>query len=133
VGPEQAPRGLLPSHAEGWERVFGWLTSYLTASEERKTFMCRLMPPRPTFIADMTAEERALMGDHAAYWKGMLDQGAAVVFGPVGGPEAGWGLGVLRAPSEEALHAMRDGDPVMKAKRGFHYEILPMLRAVTRD
>ena len=113
--------------------MFGWLAGYLPPAEERKAFMCRLMPPRPTFMTDMTADERALMGEHAAYWKGMLDQGAAVVFGPVGGPEGGWGLGVLRASNEEALHAMRDGDPVIKAKRGFRYEILPMLRAVTRD
>lgn len=120
-------------HAEGWERVFDWLARYLTPAEERKTFMCRLLPPRASFMADMTAEERALMGEHAAYWKQMLDQGSAVVFGPVGGPEGGWGLGVLRAPTEAALHALRDGDPVIKAQRGFRYEIVPMLRAVTRD
>jgi hypothetical protein len=85
-----------------WERVFGWLTKYLTPAEEQKTFVCRLMPPRPTFMADMTTEERALMGEHAAYWKEMLDQGAAVVFGPVGGPDGGWGLGVVRAPKRRS-------------------------------
>jgi len=120
-------------YADGWERAFCRLTKYLTPSEDRKTFMCRLLPPRATFMTDMTAEERGLMGEHVAYWKRMLDQGVAVVFGPVGGPAGGWGLGVLRAPSEEALHAMRDGDPIIKAKRGFSYEILPMLQAVTRD
>ena len=111
-------------HAEGWERVFGWLTKYLTAAEERKTYFCRLMPPRFTFIADMTAEERALMGEHAAYWRGMLDQGAASSSVRSADRRAA-GAGVLRASSEAALHAMRDGDPVIKANRGFHYEILP--------
>jgi uncharacterized protein YndB with AHSA1/START domain len=41
-----------------------------------------------------------------------------------------WGLGVVRAPSEAAVHALRDGDPVIREGRGFRYEIAPMLKAV---
>jgi uncharacterized protein YndB with AHSA1/START domain len=120
------------SHADGWERVFGWLQKHVAAPAEMPAFFCRLLPPRPTFMADMTVEERALMGEHAAYWKGMLEQGAAIIYGPVGGALGGWGLGVLRAPSEEALNALRDGDPVIQANRGFRYEVSPMLRAITK-
>ena len=94
--------------------------------------MCRLMPPRPTFAADMNAEEREIMQKHAGYWKKLLDEGVAVVFGPVGDPQGAWGLGVVRVPSEEKLGELRDGDPAIQSKRGFRYESLPMLRAVTK-
>ncbi len=119
-------------HADGWERVLGWLTKYVAKGEEPRYFMCRLMPPRPTFAADMNAEERDIMQKHAGYWKKLLDEGVAVVFGPVGDPQGAWGLGVVRVPSEEKLGELRDGDPAILSKRGFRYESLPMLRAVTK-
>jgi uncharacterized protein YndB with AHSA1/START domain len=119
-------------HAAGWERVFGWLGKYLKQADERRYFMCRLVPPRPTFAADMNAEEAAVMRAHAAYWTTLLEDGTAVVFGPVADPQGAWGLGVVRAASEEKLHALRDGDPAIQSKRGFRYEILPMIQAVTR-
>jgi uncharacterized protein YndB with AHSA1/START domain len=122
-------------HAQGWERVFGWLTKHFAKgapAADLRYFVCRLMPPRPTFVADMTPEEADVMQRHAAYWKGLLDEGAAVVFGPVADPSGPWGLGVVRAESEEKLHAMRDADPAILSKRGFRYEVLPMIRAVVR-
>jgi uncharacterized protein YndB with AHSA1/START domain len=123
-------------HAEGWERVLGWLTKYAgsreTAADDPRYFLCRLMPPRPTFMIDMNAEERDVMLRHAGYWRKMLDEGFAVVFGPVADPQGGWGLGVLRVPSEERLHELRDADPAILSNRGFRYETLPMLRAVTK-
>jgi len=47
----------------------------------------RLLPPRPTFALDMTAEEAAMMAEHVAYWGGLLERGVAIVFGPVGDPK----------------------------------------------
>ncbi len=120
-------------HAEGWERVLGWLAKYLVPADDVRYFVCRLLPPRPSFALDMNAEEADVMRQHAAYWKGLLDQGAAIVFGPVADPQGPWGLGVVRAPSEEKLHAMRDADPAILSKRGFRYEVLPMIRAVLRS
>jgi hypothetical protein len=46
-------------------------------------FVYKLVPPRPSFAMDMTDAERAVMGEHAAYWHGLLDRRTAVVFGPV--------------------------------------------------
>lgn len=117
-------------HGEGWERVLGWLGKYLKPAEEARYFMARLLPPRPTFAQDMSAEEAEVMRAHAAYWTELRDEGKALVFGPVADPKGAWGLGVLRAPTEEAVHAMRDGDPAIKSGRGFRYELLPMIRAV---
>ena len=44
-------------------------------------FFCKLVPPRPTFAADMTPEERALMQAHAEYWKRYVDSGQVIAFG----------------------------------------------------
>ena len=50
-------------------------------------FLCRLLPPRPTFVQDMTPEEGQVMQAHAAYWQALLAQGIAIVFGPVLDPK----------------------------------------------
>ena len=120
-------------HGEGWERVFGWLRGYLEQAppnEEARYFFCRLLPPRPTFAMDMNAEEAAMMREHAGYWNQMLAKREVIVFGPVGDPSGPWGLGVVRASSEAAMNAVRDGDPAIRSGRGFRYEIMPMLKTV---
>jgi uncharacterized protein YndB with AHSA1/START domain len=126
-------------HAEGWERVLGWLEGYAGAESsaprgaELRYFVCRLLPPRPTFAMDMTAEERAMMQEHVGYWTGHLKNGTAIVFGPVADPKGPWGLGVVRAADETAVRALEAGDPAIKSGKGFRYEVLPMLQAVVRE
>ena len=135
-------------HMEGWERVLGWLDRYMTpapaaqvaqdaqaaqpapAAPEARFFVCRLLPPRPSFMADMTPDELGVMQAHAAYWRGQLEAGNAIVFGPVADPRGGWGLGVIRAADEAAMKAFEAADPAIASGRGFSYEVLPMLRAV---
>lgn len=113
-------------HGEGWERVLGWLGKYVTPGGEGRYFMARLVPPRTTFPADATPEELDLMRAHAAHCKTLLQQGNGLLFGPVADPKGAWGLGVLRAPSEDAARALTDADPVVRAGRGFRYELLPI-------
>ena len=43
--------------------------------------------PRPTFLLDMTSDERAALQQHVAYWAEKTAQGIAVVFGPVAEPK----------------------------------------------
>ena len=117
-------------HGNGWERVLGWLGRHFAG--EARYYLCRLIPPRPSFALDMTAEEAAMMKEHAAYWRKMLDQGVAVVFGPVMDPEGPYGVGVVRATSEAELDAIRAGDPAIKAGRGLRYQVSPMARAIHR-
>jgi hypothetical protein len=39
---------------------------------------------------------------------------------------------VIRGASREAVQAMCDADPTVLSKRGFRYEVVPMLGAVMR-
>jgi uncharacterized protein YndB with AHSA1/START domain len=121
-------------HANGWERVFNWLGDHLgrkaSPAPEVRHFLCRLLPPRPSFIQDMTPEEGAVMQAHGAYWRQKLTEGVAVLFGPVADPKGAWGVGIVRAKDEAAVRAFEAADPVVTSGRGFRYEILPMLTAV---
>src|SRR3954471_23454583 len=76
-------------------------------------FVFRLLAPRPTFALDMTDEEREVMGRHAAYWQPVIDAGRMVVFGPVLDSTGSWGLGVVEADDEDAMHALAAGDPAV--------------------
>jgi uncharacterized protein YndB with AHSA1/START domain len=117
------------SHAQGWERVLGWLHGFVAPAPQRY-FLLRLLPPRPTFAQDMTAEERALMTEHGAYWHGRLAEGRVVAFGPVLDPKGAWGMGLVRANDEAEVAAFEAGDPVIRAERGFRFERLAMATAV---
>jgi len=81
----------------------------------------------------MTPDERRFMQEHVVYWREMLAQGRAIVFGPVDDPRGGWGLGVVRARNEAEVRVYESNDPAVKSGRGFSYEVLPMLRAVFKD
>jgi uncharacterized protein YndB with AHSA1/START domain len=119
------------SHAHGWERVLEWLSGHVApTSDLRRYFLCRLLPPRPSFAQDMSAEEAEIMQRHAAYWGGLLRGNTAVVFGPVADPKGAWGVGIVRATDEAAVNSLRDADPAILSGRGFRYEVLPMLQAV---
>lgn len=115
-------------HAAGWLRVLAWLGGYQAPAD--KFFMARLLPPRPTFMVDMNADERAVMMAHANYWRELLAKGHAVAFGPVGGPTGGFGLGILKATDEAALLAFQADDPAIKSNRGFTYDNAPMVTLV---
>jgi len=53
--------------------VLDWLGAHVTeARAPRSFFLVRLLPPRPSFIADMSDAERKFMGDHVTYWRKML-------------------------------------------------------------
>jgi uncharacterized protein len=78
------------------------------------TFVFRLKAPRPDFALNMTDEERAIMGRHAAHWQPLVDSGQMVIFGPVLDVGGSWGLGVVEAEDEDELRAFADNDPVVR-------------------
>jgi uncharacterized protein YndB with AHSA1/START domain len=126
-------------HGDGWEMVLGWLSRHFPGDREagRSYWMIRLLPPRPSFMMDMNADERAMMMAHAVYWRGLMAQGMAVAFGPVAAPDGGFGLGVLELPligddAKKKLVEIEAADPAVAGGRGLRYEVLPMVRGVVR-
>jgi uncharacterized protein YciI len=93
-------------------------------------FVCRLIPPRPSFAFDMSDSERALMGQHSAYLRRLGDDGFAILSGPVGDPKGPWGLGIFEVEDEDKMRAITAADPAITSDAGFTYEILPMMQAV---
>lgn len=82
------------------------------------TFVMRLTAPRPTFVQDMSEEERQIMGRHAAHWRPWIDSGQMVVFGPVLDASGSFGLGVVETDDEEELRAFAADDPVVTTRTG---------------
>jgi len=97
-----------------------------------KYFLCKLIPPRPTFAQDMTDAEAKLMQQHVAYWKGLMDRGLVIVFGPVADPKGVYGVAILELEEEADANALGINDPTIKANVGFHLEVYPMDRAILR-
>jgi hypothetical protein len=73
----------------------------------------------------MTAEEAAVMRDRAAYWADRLQEGTAIVFGPVTDPKGAWGKGVVRVADEAAVDLFEAGDPATQSMRGTTMRFLP--------
>jgi uncharacterized protein YciI len=82
------------------------------------TFVFRLIAPRPTFALDMTDDERAVMGRHAAHWQPLIEGGRMVVFGPVLDDTGSFGLGVIEADDEDELRTHADNDPFVTSGTG---------------
>jgi uncharacterized protein len=94
-------------------------------------FVFRLIPPRPSFPLDMTADERATMLDHVGYWSRLAREGTALAFGPVNDPSGPYGIGIVLAESQSSAERIRDQDPAVLSPHGFTTELAPMLRLVT--
>ena len=117
-------------HGQGWERVLGWLQEYVAA---RQHFLCKLIPPRPTFQQDMSAAETKVMQEHVAYWTSLCEKGVALVFGPVADPKGGYGIGVVRVSGQEELAELQRKDPTTRSGLGFKHEAFPMPAVVARS
>jgi hypothetical protein len=67
-------------------------------------FFFKLIAPRPSFAFDMREEERGLMQSHSVYWRGLLDKGTVLVFGPVLDPKGPFGVCIGKV-ADEGRHA----------------------------
>jgi uncharacterized protein len=99
---------------------------------DTRYYAYKLFPPRPSFPADITEAEAAIMAEHAAYWTELLNAGAAVAFGGVADPAGVWGLAVVEAGREIDVDQIREQDPVIRRGLGARVEIYPMPNAVVR-
>ena len=89
-------------------------------------FLCKLTPPRKTFLLDMSDDERALMGEHRAYWAPYVEGGLVIAMGPVADPAGGYGVMIADVASQATLETLQANDPVIRASRGFSFETFVM-------
>jgi uncharacterized protein len=99
---------------------------------EKRYFLAKLIPPRPSFTTDMTAEERQVMMDHGAYLRKYVEAGIVIVMGPVLDPAGPWGLAVFEAGSEDEVRSITTRDPTFLSGLGFRWEVYPIAQAVLR-
>jgi uncharacterized protein YciI len=76
-------------------------------------WLCIIRPPRATFIADASEDERAVMGEHFAYLERLLREGKLLLAGPSLDPP--FGIVVLVAESEQEAWELVRADPSVRA------------------
>jgi len=92
---------------------------------DKKRFLYKLIPPRLTFVQDMTESERKAMETHAIYWKDLIDRGIAIVFGLVLDPNGPWGVAIVEVQDESEAHDLGTNDPAIKAGLTFDIYTMP--------
>ena len=95
----------------------------------KKHFVLKLVPCRPTFSQDMTPDERAIMQQHVMYWRGLMDEGFVLAFGPVLDPKAVYGLGIIEVDGEDQVKEFIKNDPATAINV---YEMYPMMAVVPK-
>jgi len=95
-----------------------------------KTYFLKLRTPRPDFIQTITPAEAAMMQAHFVYWKGLMDKGLVVAFGPVMGATETFGMGIMQLEDSADPAALAAQDPAITANAGLSYDIALMPRGV---
>jgi uncharacterized protein len=80
-------------------------------------FIETLKPKRENFVATMTAEERAVMGEHFAYNRRLFEQGKILVGGAA--TDGAIGIIILMVDSPEEAGEIYENDPAVKAGIGY--------------
>jgi uncharacterized protein YciI len=81
----------------------------------KQHYFARLIPPRPTFPFDMTADERAVMMEHVKYTHEKFAAGKVLIFGPVMAREGAFGMAVFEVADEAELREITENDPSVLA------------------
>lgn len=80
-----------------------------------RSWLIKIIPPRPTFDKDGTPAENALMSQHFVYWKDLNAKGICIFGGPVLDPKGVYGIIVVRAATLDEAKALAAADPSVKA------------------
>jgi uncharacterized protein YciI len=92
---------------------------------DKKHYYFKLIPPRPTFPADITEQEKALMGQHGAYCAEQFAGGKLLAYGPVMAPGGAFGVAILEVADEAEAHQFGENDPSVRAGMN-RFEFYPM-------
>jgi len=98
---------------------------------EKLHFFFRLIPPRSTFPGDATAEELALMKQHAGYFASLFSEGKVLLYGPVMSPAGAFGVAVLEVESEAQATEIAENDPSVVGGLN-RFEVAPMRVSAAR-
>ena len=118
---------------QGWGGLLKRMAEAAIVVVQPRYFLCKLTPPRTSFMQDMSKEEGEVLAAHVRYWKALQEKNRVPIFGPVADPAGVWGLGVLRARDEAEARKISEEDPAISSGLGFKCDVFPMLRAVTPD
>jgi uncharacterized protein len=97
----------------------------------KQHFYVRLIPPRPTFASDMSADERAMMQKHVVYFRGLFEQGKVLIFGPVLDPTDNFGMAVMEVADLAEAEQLLAQDPTALAGLN-RFRISPMVVGAAR-
>ncbi len=81
----------------------------------KQNYFFKLLPPRVTFIEDMTQQEEKLMHEHAHYVGEQMKDGKVLLFGPVRDPAGAFGLAILEVDNEAEARTLGENDPTVRA------------------
>ena len=98
---------------------------------DKQHFFFRLIPPRATFPGDATAEELALMKQHADYFAELFAAGKVLLYGPVRSPAGAFGIAVLEVESEAQATGIAQNDPSVLGGLN-RFEVDPMRVSAAR-
>jgi len=98
-----------------------------------QTYFCKLVPPRSTFVQDLTPAEGKAMQEHAVYWKDAMSKGKVALFGLVGDPAGAFGIGILEVADLSEARRLTENDPAVLQIPGARYEIHPMPRGAVHS
>jgi len=98
---------------------------------QKKAFLIRIQPVRPTFVNDATEEENKIMGAHFQYLKKLAAEGKVVMAGPSINGTKSFGLVVVEVDAEAEAQKILQDDPSYTAglQKG---EVLPFRIAILR-
>lgn len=98
---------------------------------DKKHFYMKLIPPRPTFVQDMTAEEKQLMQEHTRYTAEAFAAGRILLYGPVLAATGAFGMAVFEVAEESEARQFIENDPTIRAGLNT-FELSPMFVAEGR-
>ena len=74
-------------------------------------FLYLIRPPRPTFVADASEAERAIMARHGAYLRKFLDEGKLLLAGPT--LDGVFGVGIFKITDAAEAETIMRNDPAV--------------------
>jgi uncharacterized protein YciI len=98
---------------------------------EKKHFLYKLYPPRPTFHLDQNEDERKVMQQHMEYWKELTNKKNAIIYGPVFDHKGVYGMAVIEVNYERQADEIAKSDPALLSKM-CSYRLIPMQLGMIR-